>query len=73
MLFVVVLLTLFLTIDAHAQWVDSYGNSLDHHRGYSIPKDGYGYRNADGTIDTPPILPKRDDPFPAHRPSSVPP
>jgi hypothetical protein len=73
MFFILVLLTLCLTIDVHAQWVDSSGNSLDHRRGYYIPKDGYGYQRPDGTIDTPPILPKREDPFPAHRPSSDPP
>jgi hypothetical protein len=73
MFFVLLLLTLFLTIDAHAQWVDSSGNSLDRYRSYYIPKDGYGYRRPDGTIDTPPILPKREEPFPSHKPSSPPP
>lgn len=73
MLLVLVLVTLLLTIDAQAQWVDSYGNSLDHKRSYYIPKDGYGYQRPDGTIDYPPILPKREDPFPSRRPASDPP
>ncbi len=73
MFFALLLLTLVFTIDAQAQWVDSYGNSLDHKRGSYIPRDGAGYQRSDGTIDYPPVIQKREDPFPSHRSSSDPP
>ncbi len=60
---------LLFTVDAHAQWVNSYGNSLDQYRSYYIPRDSFGYRKPDGSIDTPPILPKREEPFSSHRPA----
>src|SRR5690349_2124040 len=73
MLLALVVVLFFVAVDVYAQWVDSNGSSLDHKRGYYIPKDGYGYQRPDGTIDYPPIVQKREDPFPSHRPSSDPP
>lgn len=71
MLFVFVLVMLLFTIDAHAQWVDAHGNSLDRYRSFYIPNDSFGYRKPDGRIDYPPIVPNREEPVSTHHPSSA--
>lgn len=50
-----------LPVSAFAQYVDEYGNSLDHLRGYDIPRGGAGYRQPSGTIAYPPIMPPRQE------------
>lgn len=59
-----------------AQFVDEYGNSLDHLRSYYTPRGSAGYRQPDGRIASPPILPSRENtwssPAPAYQPAPPP-
>lgn len=74
---IILLATLLLPVAvpgfAVAQFVDEYGNSLDHLRSYYTPRGSAGYRQSDGRILTPPILPSREDPWARSAPNYQPP
>ena len=63
LLFATLLLPIVMPGLTVAQFVDEYGNSLDHLRSYYTPRGSAGYRQPDGRILTPPILPSHDDPW----------
>ena len=75
-LFVTLVFPLALPGLTLAQFVDEYGNSLDHLRSYYTPRGSAGYRQPDGRIASPPILPSRENtwssPAPAYQPAPPP-
>ena len=63
LLLVFAALLLFVAVPgfAVAQFVDEYGNSLDHLRSYYTPRGSAGYRQSNGQLAYPPILPSPHD------------
>jgi hypothetical protein len=61
MLYMLILATLLLTVDAQAQWADHHGSSFGPRRSDATPKTGYGYRNRDGTTNYAPIVPRHGE------------